>query len=120
MVTTRAATTVVIMAYAAGGHLGGRGELAFAGASHFRGKGGASRNAFGHQAAWNNWAGGGGWGGWGGGWGGWGGWVGPVFWPFVLGDILPTCCGRMTITTRSGRTAPLRLLLWRLCPRVRL
>ena len=31
--------------------------------------------------------GGGGWGGWGGGWGGWGGWVGPVFWPFLLGDI---------------------------------
>jgi hypothetical protein len=37
---------------------------------------------------WNHWAGGGGWGGWGGGWGGWGGWVGPVFWPFLLGDIL--------------------------------
>ena len=30
---------------------------------------------------------GGGWGGWGGGWGGWGGWVGPVFWPFLLGDL---------------------------------
>ena len=29
----------------------------------------------------------GGWGGWGGGWGGWGGWVGPVFWPFLLGDL---------------------------------
>jgi hypothetical protein len=27
-------------------------------------------------------------GGWGGGWGGWGGWVGPVFWPFLLGDVL--------------------------------
>jgi hypothetical protein len=42
--------------------------------------------------AWSHWAGGGawggGWGGWGGGWGGWGGWVGPVFWPFLLGDIL--------------------------------
>ena len=73
--------------YAAGGHLAGRGNR-FAGANQFRGKGGASRNAFGHQAAWNNWAGGGGWGGWGGGWGGWGGWVGPVFWPFLLGDIL--------------------------------
>ena len=73
--------------YAAGGHLGGSGNR-FAGAHQFRGKGGASRNAFGHQAAWNNWAGGGGWGGWGGGWGGWGGWVGPVFWPFLLGDIL--------------------------------
>src|SRR5580704_6968579 len=70
--------------YAAGGHLGGSGNR-FAGAHQFRGKGGASRNAFGHQAAWNNWAGGGGWGGWG---GGWGGWVGPVFWPFLLGDIL--------------------------------
>ena len=32
-------------------------------------------------------AAGGGWGGWGGGWGGWGGWVGPVFWPFLLGDL---------------------------------
>ena len=73
--------------YAGGGHLGGRGNR-FAGANQFRGKGGASRNAFGHQAAWNNWAGGGGWGGGGGGWGGWGGWVGPVFWPFLLGDIL--------------------------------
>ena len=73
--------------YAAGNHLGGRGNR-FAGAHQFRGKGGATRNAFGHQAAWNNWAGGGGWGGWGGGWGGWGGWVGPVFWPFLLGDIL--------------------------------
>ena len=29
----------------------------------------------------------GGWGGWGGGWGGWGGWVGPVFWPFLFGDL---------------------------------
>ena len=32
--------------------------------------------------------GGAGWGGWGGGGGGWGGWVGPVFWPFLLGDVL--------------------------------
>ena len=46
-------------------------------------------NAFGTQGGWNRFAGngGGGWGGWGGGWGGWGGWVGPVFWPFLLGDV---------------------------------
>ncbi|MFZ0207699.1 MAG: Spy/CpxP family protein refolding chaperone [Roseiarcus sp.] len=54
-------------------------------------------NAFGTQVGWNALAGNGGgggwggwdggWGGWGGGWGGWGGWVGPVFWPFLLGDL---------------------------------
>jgi hypothetical protein len=51
-------------------------------------------NAFGTAGGWNGLAGnggaggwGGGWGGWGGGWGGWGGWVGPVFWPFLLGDL---------------------------------
>jgi hypothetical protein len=61
--TMRAATTAGIMViyagrgrhghYAAGGHLGGRGNR-FAGAHQFRGKGGASRNAFGHQAAWSD------------------------------------------------------------------
>ena len=48
-----------------------------------------NRNAFGNRHEWNRFAhvGRAGWGGWGGGWGGWGGWVGPVFWPFLLGDV---------------------------------
>jgi LTXXQ motif family protein len=48
---------------------------------------GFNRNAFGNRAAWNHWGGrfyGAGWNRWG---GGWGGWAGPVFWPFLLGDI---------------------------------
>jgi hypothetical protein len=49
-----------------------------------------AHNAFGNRHAWNHFAriGRASWGGWGGGWGGWGGWVGPVFWPFLLGDVL--------------------------------
>jgi hypothetical protein len=49
---------------------------------------GFNRNAFGTNADWNHWGGhfwGAGWNHWG--WG-WGGWAGPVFWPFVLGDVL--------------------------------
>ena len=72
-----------------GGHFaGGHGGGHFAG-GHGGGRSGNGRNAFGTQGGWNQFAGngGGGWGGWGGGWGGWGGWVGPVFWPFLLGDI---------------------------------
>jgi len=49
---------------------------------------GFNRNAFGNNADWNHWGGnfwGAGWNSWG--WG-WGGWAGPVFWPFVLGDVL--------------------------------
>jgi LTXXQ motif family protein len=49
---------------------------------------GFNRNAFGNSGDWNNWGGnfwGAGWNNWG---GGWGGWAGPVFWPFVLGDVL--------------------------------
>jgi hypothetical protein len=52
-----------------------------------------ARNGFGHRGRWDRFArlgrfGGGRLaGGWGGGWGGWGGWVGPVFWPFLWGDI---------------------------------
>jgi hypothetical protein len=67
-----------------GGHFGG-GH----GGGQFGGRSGNGRNAFGTRGGWNQFAGngGGGWGGWGGGWGGWGGWVGPVFWPFLLGDI---------------------------------
>ena len=82
-----------------GGHGGGHYAGGHGGGGHFGGGGGRSgngRNAFGTQRGWNQFAGnggggwggwGGGWGGWGGGWGGWGGWVGPVFWPFLLGDI---------------------------------
>jgi LTXXQ motif family protein len=49
---------------------------------------GFNRNAFGNHANWNHWGGhfwGAGWNNWG--WG-WGGWAGPVFWPFLLGDVL--------------------------------
>ena len=57
---------------------------------HQFGRNHLNHNAFGNRHAWNHFAGvgGAGWGGWGGGWGGWGGWVGPVFWPFLLGDVL--------------------------------
>jgi LTXXQ motif family protein len=51
-------------------------------------KTGFNRNAFGNNENWNRWGGhfwGAGWDNWG--WG-WGGWAGPVFWPFVLGDVL--------------------------------
>src|SRR6516225_4907356 len=47
-----------------------------------------NRNAFGNHANWNRWGGrfwGAGWNNWG--WG-WGFWAGPVFWPFLLGDVL--------------------------------
>jgi hypothetical protein len=79
----------------AGGHGAGHfadghgGNYAGHGGRQFSGRSGSGRNAFGTQGGWNQFAGngGGGWGGWGGGWGGWGGWVGPVFWPFLLGDI---------------------------------
>jgi LTXXQ motif family protein len=81
----------------AGGHFGGGsfgGRNQFAGGQFGR-HGGFSGNAFGTQGGWNSLAGnvggwggwGGGWDGWGGGWGGWGGWVGPVFWPFLFGDL---------------------------------
>src|SRR5215472_10401623 len=83
------------------GHTGGRhyagGHHALSGAHAAGSKGfanahklsGVNHNAFGNRHEWNRFAhhGGAGWGGWGGGWGGWGGWVGPVFWPFLLGDV---------------------------------
>jgi hypothetical protein len=50
-------------------------------------KTGFNRNAFGNHANWNRWGGrfwGAGWNNWG--WG-WGCWAGPVFWPFLLGDV---------------------------------
>jgi hypothetical protein len=61
-------------------------------AQHFRGlnnftRTGFNRNAFGNGQAWNRWGGrfwGSGWNNWG---SGWGGWAGPVFWPFLFGDI---------------------------------
>src|SRR5262249_27260179 len=49
---------------------------------------GLNRNAFGDAAGWNHWASHFwriGWNNWG---TGWGGWAGPVFWPFLLGDVL--------------------------------
>ncbi len=48
---------------------------------------GFNRNAFGDHGNWNRWGGhfwGAGWNNWG---GGWGGWAGPVFWPFLFGDV---------------------------------
>jgi LTXXQ motif family protein len=48
---------------------------------------GFNRNSFGNERAWNGWGGrfwGAGWGNWG---SGWGGWAGPVFWPFLFGDV---------------------------------
>ena len=59
----------------------------FRGLDNFN-KSGFNRNAFGDKAGWNHWGGrfwGAGWNNWG---GGWGGWAGPVFWPFLLGDVL--------------------------------
>jgi LTXXQ motif family protein len=50
-------------------------------------KTGFNRNTFGNNANWNHWGGrfwGAGWNNWG--WG-WGGWAGPVFWPFLFGDV---------------------------------
>jgi hypothetical protein len=86
---------VVAAGHFAGGHggghfAGGHGGGHFAGGRQLGGRSGISRNAFGTQGGWNRFAGnggGGGWGGWGGVGGGWGGWVGPVFWPFLLGDV---------------------------------
>src|SRR6516164_6614568 len=58
----------------------------FRGLNNFSTKG-FNRNAFGNNANWNHWGGrfwGAGWNNWG--WG-WGCWAGPVFWPFLLGDV---------------------------------
>ena len=75
-------------------HLGARGQFAhnrFADARfhglHDFNRTGFNRNAFGNGRGWNRWGGrfwGAGWNDWG---GGWGGWAGPVFWPFLYGDI---------------------------------
>jgi hypothetical protein len=48
---------------------------------------GFNRNAFGNGHTWDRWGGrfwGAGWDNWG---GGWGGWAGPVFWPYLYGDV---------------------------------
>jgi hypothetical protein len=48
---------------------------------------GFNRNAFGNGGGWNSWGGqfwGAGWDNWG---YGWGGWAGPIFWPFLFGDL---------------------------------
>jgi hypothetical protein len=74
--------------FAAGGQ---RAHNQFA-AQHFQGlnnfnRTGFNRNAFGNGQGWNGWGGnfwGAGWNNWG---SGWGGWAGPVFWPFLIGDI---------------------------------
>ena len=68
-------------------HIGRNNRFA---SGHQLGRNHLNHNAFGNRHGWNHFAGvgGAGWGGWGGGWGGWGGWVGPVFWPFLLGDVL--------------------------------
>jgi hypothetical protein len=68
------------------------GRTRFAAARRFHGlynfnHAGFNRNAFGGGRAWNRWGGrfwGAGWNQWG--WG-FGGWAGPVFWPFLYGDI---------------------------------
>ena len=76
--------------HVAGGHASGRHLAGVAGSHHqVGGRNHFNHNAFGNRHEWNRFAhvGGAGWGGWGGGWGGWGGWVGPVFWPFLLGDV---------------------------------
>jgi len=67
----------------------GHNQLAgaqFHGLQNFN-RAGFNRNAFGDRHAWNHWGSrfwGAGWNNWG--WG-WGGWAGPVFWPFLYGDI---------------------------------
>ena len=58
----------------------------FHGLDHFN-RNGFNRNAFGSRQAWNRWGGrhwGAGWNRWG---AGWGGWLGPVFWPYMYGDV---------------------------------
>jgi LTXXQ motif family protein len=59
----------------------------FKGLNNFS-KTGVNRNTFGNNANWNRWGRrfwGAGWNNWG--WG-WGFWAGPVFWPFLFGDVL--------------------------------
>ena len=59
----------------------------FHGLSNFS-RTGFNRNTFGNGPGWDGWGRsfwGAGWNNWG---SGWGGWAGPVFWPFLVGDIL--------------------------------
>jgi LTXXQ motif family protein len=67
----------------------GRNQMAaarFHGLHNFN-RAGFNRNAFGNGHNWDRWGNrfwGAGWSSWG---GGWGGWAGPVFWPYLYGDI---------------------------------
>lgn len=71
----------------ASGRFGGRGLGRFGGVGRFDPHG-FNRNAFSNPAAWNAWGGNF----WRAGWTNWGPgrgyWAGPVFWPFLLGDVL--------------------------------
>jgi hypothetical protein len=62
---------------------GGPGLHRFHDLANFNGHG-FNRNAFGSEHAWNRW----GDHHWGAGWHRWGGWYGPVFWPYLYGDVL--------------------------------
>jgi hypothetical protein len=75
--------------FAAGGRLAHNQFAAqhFHGLSNFS-RTGFNRNTFGNGPGWDGWSRsfwGAGWNNWG---SGWGGWAGPVFWPFLVGDIL--------------------------------
>ena len=62
------------------------GARNFHGMNNFH-RAGFNRNAFGNGHTWDRWGGrfwGAGWDNWG---GGWGGWAGPVFWPYLYGDV---------------------------------
>jgi hypothetical protein len=62
---------------------GGTGSNRIHDLANFNGHG-FNRNAFGSERAWNHW----GDHHWGAGWHRWGGWYGPVFWPYLYGDVL--------------------------------
>jgi hypothetical protein len=68
---------------------GGRGYYGAGGGARFHDLAevhghGFNRNAFGSERAWDRW----GDRHWGAGWHRWGGWYGPVFWPYLYGDVL--------------------------------
>jgi len=80
-------------AHFGGAHFGGArlGGHNFAAEPRFGGRSNFNRNVFGNRGGWHRWGGRGVGGepGWGyRGWGAWGGgWAGPVFWPFMYGDV---------------------------------
>jgi hypothetical protein len=65
------------------GHHGVGGSDRIHDLANFNGHG-FNRNAFGSEHAWNRW----GDHHWGAAWHRWGGWYGPVFWPYLYGDVL--------------------------------